>query len=193
MRRVRIRIRTARSRQPIRARLIQRRAALREPARRRTARRVADVVLRRAVAIAAEEEEIRPIRAAGEAGGFDVGPVGRVEVEKGRGSALGRHGVGADGLDHDGRVDDRVVRVAARAAVAEAVAVDLVHDVAGAVGVVEARGVDGAALVCGAGELGVVGGEGAGDGFAGRGADAVVAWCCAVAGAVVEDECAVVL
>ena len=60
-------------------------------------------------------------------------------------------------LEHDGRGNDGFLAVVAASAVADAVAVDFVHDVEGPVDVSEGGGVDGTAVVAGTGEGGVVG------------------------------------
>lgn len=109
-----------------------------------TGSRVAGIIIRSIVAIAAEEEVVC---AADEdqIWRFHQGPVVGVPVEDLRGGAGGGHAVGFDGLQHDGR-GVGVVAVAADAAAAEAVAVDFVDDVEGAVRVCEAGRVDCAAL-----------------------------------------------
>ena len=66
------------------------------------------------------------------------------------------HAVGLDGLQLDGG-GVGFVAVAADAAAAEAVAVDFVDDVEGAVGIGEAGCVDGAALAWGGGSVGIFG------------------------------------
>ena len=120
------------------------RLGIRTPNPTRT-RRIADVVILRRVAVAAEEQDVGAVDER-QARRLDQGPVGIVAVEDLHGVADGRDAVGGELLEHDGRGDDGVDAVAAVAAVPDVVAVDLVDDVEGAVRVAEAGGVDGAAL-----------------------------------------------
>ena len=154
---------------------------------------VANVVLRRGVAIRTEEQEIRSSSIADQARCFDQGSIGCVVGEDLDRVADRSHAVGLDFLQHDGCGHNGVDRVAAGAAVAETVAVDFVHDVEGAVAFAEAGGVDCAALGERTGEGGGVGGVRACDGGAGCGAHAVVAGVCTVCGGKVHDEGSVVL
>lgn len=109
-----------------------------------TSSRVLGVVIGAVEAVAAEEQIVRAIDK-NQIGRFDEDTVGGVTVEDlgGRGAG-GCDAVGFDGLEHQGR---RVgfVAVAADATAAEAVSVDFVDDVAGAVGVGEPGCVDGTA------------------------------------------------
>ncbi len=101
-----------------------------------------------AEAAAAVEEDVAAVGRAQEAGGLDERAVGVGAVEDGRRLAQGRHAVRRRHLlQHDGRRVEGRVSAAAGPARAQAVAVDLVDDVAAAaVGVVaEAGRVDGAA------------------------------------------------
>ena len=109
-----------------------------------TGSRVASIIIQSIVAIAAEE---KVVRAANEhqTRRFNEGTVAGVAVENLGRSTGGSHTVGFDGLQHDGR-GVRSVAVAAGAAATEAVAVDFIDDVEGAVGVCEAGRIDGAAL-----------------------------------------------
>lgn len=95
-------------------------------------------------AIAREEENIRPVSRASEAGRFYQGTIAVVAVEDGDGVIDGGDTVGGrDLLEHDRSVMGAVC-VAAWSAAAEGVAVDFVGYVDGAGGVDEAARVDGA-------------------------------------------------
>lgn len=84
---------------------------------------------------------------ANEGGGLDQGAIGGGAVEQLFGAGDERVAVGGgDLLDHDGGGLDGRDGVAAGAAVAEGVAVDFVEEVLLAVGVLEAGGVDDAAV-----------------------------------------------
>lgn len=121
---------------------------------------VRDVVLGSGEAVAAEEEKVDALGGPVERGGFDQRSVVHVPVEDGDGVADVRNTVGADLLKQERRGHDGFNGVATRAAVADGVAVDLVHDVPLVRGHVQkAVGVDGAALGrdVGAGEWLVLG------------------------------------
>ena len=124
-------------------------------------RRVRRIVIRPVEAVRREEKHVYPLAAAHQTGRLDERAVGVRSVEDLHGRAARSGAVAFHGLQHDGRRHERRDPVVAVAAVADAVAVDLVDDVDGAVGVGEAGRVDGAALavVTGMGELCVWGME----------------------------------
>jgi len=190
--RIVINIRTARPTKPIITRDIQR-TRLRERTRRTAGIRITDIVVRRRVAIAAEEQDVVARGVADHARRLDVRPVGGRQVQDVGLRTREGHAVGPHRLDVDWCVDDGRHAVVAHAAVSVAVGVDFVRHVSVAVGVFEADGVDCAALGGGAEEGRRRGGVGAADVSRGRAADAVVAWCCGVGGAEVHYERAVVL
>lgn len=109
-----------------------------------TGGRVASIVNRTVVAIAAEKQVVRAADE-DETRGLDERAIGGVAIKDLSGGAGGSDPVGFDGLQHDGG-GVGAVGVAAGAAATEAVAVDFVDDVEGAVGVCEAGRVDRAAL-----------------------------------------------
>lgn len=109
--------------------------------------RVCDVVHGRREAVGRVEEEVDALARAVQQGGFDQRPVDDIPVEQlDRAADRCDAVVRRDFLEHDGCGLDRRDRVAARAAVAQRVAVRLVHDISLVRGrVVEPVGVDGAA------------------------------------------------
>lgn len=110
-------------------------------------RRVGDVVGRGGEAVGRVEEEVDSLGGAVQRGGLDQGPIDDVAVEElDRSADRGDAVVRRDFLQHQRRRHDGSDAVAAGAAVAERVAVGLVHDVAFVGrGVVEAIRVDRAA------------------------------------------------
>lgn len=127
-------------------------ASLRKTPRRTLTRRIRNRIRIRAVAPAAVEKHIRPVRGADHGGRLDVRALAAVVGHELRRRPCLRHAVARHGLDHQRCRDDGCDTVVAHAAVPERVAVDFVQHVARAVGFAEARGVDCAALVCGAHE-----------------------------------------
>lgn len=136
---------------------------------------VREIVVRRRETVAAEEDDVLAGGGAHEGRGLDEGPVGVVAVEEFGWVADGGEAVVCDFLKHDWGGGYRCDCVAAGAAVADAVAVDFVDDVQGAVGVFEAGRVDRAALGEGTGEGGRLGCVGAFRRVGYCGADAVFA------------------
>ena len=116
-------------------------------------RRVLRIILSPIITVTAEKQDIHPppirifILHANERGRFNEGPVLVVPVEDLVGAADQVVAVcGGDLLDHDGSGFDGGNSVSARAAIADVVAVNFVDYVLAAVGVLEAGGVDDAAL-----------------------------------------------
>ena len=104
----------------------------------------------RGIGVAAGREEQRvglAVRSAAKGRRFDQRAVGVAAVKDLNGVAGGLDCVGAERDEHDGRGVDGRDGVAADTTVAEAVAVNLIQQVVSAVGVAEARSVDGAAGV----------------------------------------------
>ena len=112
---------------------------------------VADVVVGVREAVGGVEEVVGAVFE-DDVGGFDEGPVVVVAVEDRHGPVDRRDPVFGYPLQHDRRRLLRLDPVVAVAAVADAVPVDLVHDVSAAVYVPKPCGVDRPALVQGAGE-----------------------------------------
>lgn len=194
-----IHIRTTRRRQSIIARHKQR-TTLRPRALDIRCCREADIVLAAAVAVAAEEQEVRAIASARNAGRLDKWTVCVVAVQDLNWVALQRDAVSSNGLQHDGRGYDGCDTVAAVATVADGVTVDLVHNVLRSVVVDEVGWVNGTALAERAHQRLV--GEGSEGAFRAVGdcvADAVETGSCFIAGllsmhgSVVENEFAIVL
>lgn len=117
----------------------------------RFGRRIAHIILGIRVAVRRVEEEIR-IALSDQIGCLDEGPVTVVAVEDLHCIPDRREPVLLHLLQQDRGGDDGLDAVVAVAAVTNAVAVDFEDDVARAVGVEEAGGIDGAALVKTAGE-----------------------------------------
>ncbi|KAB8356617.1 hypothetical protein FH972_024195 [Carpinus fangiana] len=174
--------RTARTAQPTHPRLQQRlRHPLIRPGHARRRHRIRHSIAGRRETPRREEQKIRTPGPARQRRRLDDTIIrgARIVQQRNRG-ARKRRAVGrADGLQHQRRGHDRGDAVAAHAAAADAVAVDLVRQIALAGGAVDkAGGVDGAALLQGADEgvgVGDVGPADAGPGGGARGADAVVA------------------
>lgn len=124
----------------------QRTSALRIRAHHTRGRSVRGIVIRPIEAVGREKEDVNAFTAEDQGGGFDEGAVCVPAVEDLRGAAAWRDAVGFHRLHHDGRRHEGGVAVVAVAAVPDAVAVDLVDDVDGAVRVDEAGWVDGSAL-----------------------------------------------
>lgn len=100
--------------------------------------------MRTVIAVATEKEDVRATLLH-QAGSLDEGPIGGAAVQDLDWGAVRGDAVGVEFLEHDGGGMGAVC-VTAGAAAAEGVAVDLVDDIEGAVGVGEACGVDGPAL-----------------------------------------------
>lgn len=120
-------------------------------------------------------------------------PVGSVAVKDLYRVSNGSNTVRLNLLEHDGRWDERRNAIVAVSPVANAVAVNFIYDVAGAICVFESCSVDRSALAQGTGERGVAGDERAGRAVCYSGADAVVRCICFRFSGVVHHEFSVVL